>query len=272
MTIELFGPWTLPSDLSDLHSEVITFAVAVNLKVAQSQAQHGRSPLAYKALQRLHRTGIATHRSIRTLCEWGWTPISPVLIRTMLDLLVSVFALGKEPDDAELMGFRYMSHGLIETMVDEDAEPHHRAGNALQIAILKSFLSPKDDVRARTTIAAYEAKVPPYWYHPEVSGPGATIFQKMPQLFDLWKALCGSTHGSDIGAVIFADNPDNLGISPEEHPFKTRIAIVATSRILLEISHARAQCEGVSDDAEHSRIMRDFIKPQEAKTQKRVGQ
>jgi hypothetical protein len=191
-----------------------------------------------------------------------------VLLRTMLDLLVSVFAMGKEPADAEFMGFRYMAYSLIESMVDEDAHPHHRAGNALQIAFLKSCLSPKDEARARATIASYEVKVPPYWYHPEVSNPGSTIFQKMPQLFDLWKTLCGSTHGSDIGAVIFADDPNNLGISPEEHPFKTRIVIVATSRLLLEISHARAQCEGVSDDAEYSRIIRDFIKPQEAKTQK----
>ena len=268
VTTERFGPWPLPSDLDDLHSEVINFALDFNTKAAKSYAQHDRGPLAYKALQRLHRTGIATHRSIRSLCEAGWRPVTPVLLRTMLDLLVSVFAVGKEPDDAEWMGFRFMAHGMIEGMVDKDAQPHHQAANALQIAILKSCLSPKDDLRAKATIASYEVKVPSYWYHPEVPNPGSAIFQNMPHLFDLWKCFCGSTHGSDIGAVIFADDPDNLGIGPEEHPFKTRLAIVATSRLLLNISHARAQCEGVSDDAEYLRIGRDLIKPQEARTQK----
>lgn len=252
MTNEL-GPWLLPTDLNDLHNEVINFAVNTALKAAKNYAQGGSSPLASKALQRIHRTTIATHRSIRSLCESGWTPVTPVLLRTMLDLTVSVIAVGKEPADAELMGFRYMAHGMIEGMVDKDAQPEHQAGNALQIAILKDCLSPRDESRARATIAAYEVKVPPYWYHPEVPNPGSAIFQRMPHLFDLWKLFCGSTHGSDIGSVIFADEPDNVGIGPEEHPFKTRIAIVASSRLLLNLSHGRAQCEGVSDDAEYLR-------------------
>jgi hypothetical protein len=265
---ELLGSWPLPPDLNDLHNEVINLAVTYNLKAAESQARHGRGPLAYKALQRLHRTGIATHRSVRVLCESGWTPVSAVLLRTMLDLLVSVFAIGRKPQDAEWMGFRFMAHAAIEGMNDEHAEPHHQAGQAALIFYQKSLLSAKDDIRARATISSYEVKVPPYWYWPEVPNPGSTIFQYMPQLFDLWKTLCGSTHGSDIGAVFFADDPNNLGISPEEHPRKTRIAILASSRLLLDISHARAQCEGVADEAEYKRIVRDLIKPQEAKTKK----
>jgi hypothetical protein len=183
----------------------------------------------------------------------------------MLDLLVSVFALGRKPEDAELMGFRFMAHAAIEGMNDEHAEPHQQAGQALLIFYQKSLLSAKDEIRARATISSYAVKAPPYWYWPDVPNPGSAIFQYMPQLFDLWKMLCGSSHGSDIGAVVFADDPNNLGISPEEHPRKTRIAIVANSRLLLDISHARAQLEGVSDEADYKRMVRDFIKPQQGR-------
>ena len=68
-----------------------------------------------------------------------------VLLRTMLDLTVSVIAVGKEPADAEFMGFRYMGHGMIEGMLDDDAAPELRAHNAWQVLILKSNLSPKDE-------------------------------------------------------------------------------------------------------------------------------
>jgi hypothetical protein len=269
MTEEPLGPWPLPSDINDLHNEVVTFAINTAVKAAKNYANGGSSPLASQALQRIHRTSITTHRAVRSLCESGWTPVTPVLLRTLLDLTVSVLAIGLKPADVEVMGFRYMTHELIEKMVDPDTEPLHQAGNALQISFLKSCLSPTDDIRARATIVSYyDIKVPPYWYHPEIPNPGSAIRQRMPHLFDLWKAFCGSTHGSDIGSIIFADNPDNAGIGPEKHPFKTRIATVASSRLLLNLTHGRAQCEGVSDDAEYKRIVNDFIKPQEGKIKK----
>ncbi|MFY9805083.1 MAG: hypothetical protein WA211_17455 [Candidatus Acidiferrales bacterium] len=190
-----------------------------------------------------------------------------VLLRTMLDLTVSVIAVSKEPADAEFMGFRYMGHGMIEGMLDNDAAPELRAHNAWQVLILKSNLSPKDEVRARQTIAKYETKAPDYWYAPEIPRPGVAIFQRMPHLFDLWKCLCGSTHGSDIGSLIFSDDPDNLGIGEEEHPLSTRRSIVASSRLLLNISHRRAQYENVADEAEYERIVHDLINPQHAKIQ-----
>jgi hypothetical protein len=79
--------------------------------------------------------------------------------------------------------------------------------------------------------------------------------------------LCGSTHGSDIGSLIFSDDPDNLGIGEEEHPLSTRRSIVASSRLLLNISHRRAQYENVADEAEYERIVHDLINPQHAKIQ-----
>jgi hypothetical protein len=186
----------------------------------------------------------------------------------MLDLLVSIFAVGNEPADAEFMGFRFMAHGFVEMMVDPDFDSATQASNARQVDFLKSLLSPADLVRANDTIASYQKKVPPYWYNPQISSPGTAIRQKIPVLLDSWKRFCGSTHGSDIGAVLFADDPDNLSIGPEENPRMTRLAIFTSSRLLLDISHIRAHSEGVADDAEYKRIVYDFIKPQEAKMNK----
>lgn len=262
------GPWLLPPDLEALHNEVIEFAIAFHIKANDQHAKQGQGPLSYKALERLHRTAIVTHRSVKSLCVAGWTPTTPTLLRTMLDLLVSMVAIAEDGPNSEFMGFRFLAHGLLEGIVDPDFTSEQKANNQLQVDVLKGSLSPSDVLRTDEMIASYEQKVPPYWYWPETSSPGNAIREKMPRLMYMWKTFCGSTHGSDIGAVVLADNPDYAGINPEENPLKTRVSTVMSSRFLLDISHARSQFEGVADGAEYLRIVRDFIKPQEAKNKK----
>ena len=59
MPTETLGPWPLPADLEALHDAVIEFALGVNGRVdAQFEKEASRGPLAYKALQRLHRTAM----------------------------------------------------------------------------------------------------------------------------------------------------------------------------------------------------------------------
>lgn len=267
MTTGALGPWLLPTDLEELHDAVIEFALAVNGRVdAQFEKDMSKGPLGYKALQRLHRTAIVTHRSVKSLCVAGWTATTPVVMRTLVDILVSVFAIGRNPQDAEFMGFRFMAHGLIEGMCDPDAEPAQQQRDAVLVDVLKSNLAGPDIKRADELIFSYKQKIPPFWYWPEIPNPGTTIKQNMNRLWVLWHHFCGSSHGADIGSVLFADNPDSAGINPEENPRKTRMSTIISSRFLLDISHARAQSEGVPDEDEYKRIVKVYIKPQEGRT------
>ena len=266
MATESLGPWMLPPDLEELHDAVIEFALAVNGRVDdQFEKIVTRGPLAYKALQRLHRTAIVTHRSVKSLCVASWTATTPVVMRTLVDLLVSVFALAREPKDAEFMGFRFMAHSMIEGMYDPDAEPAQQQRDKVLVDVLKSNLSAPDIKRADDLILAYKQKIPSFWYWPEIPNPGTAIKQNMNRMWTLWHHFCGSSHGADIGSVLFSDNPDGSGINPEQNPRKTRMAILISSRFLLDISHARAQSEGVADEDEYKRVVRDYIKPQEGK-------
>ena len=69
---------------------------------------------------------------------------------------------------------------------------------------------------------------------------------------------------------MFSDFPDDAGIDPEENPRKTRSAIVSSSRLLLDISFARGQFEGVADLSEYTEIVRKYILPQQAIIENRV--
>jgi hypothetical protein len=266
MADENFGAGALPPDLEALHDAVIEFALRVNGRVdVRFEKDVSKGPLAYKALQRLHRTAIVTHRSVKSLCVAGWTATTPVVIRSLVDILVSVFALARDPKDAEFMGFRFMAHGLIEAMYDPDAEPAQQQRDKVLVDLLKSNLSGADIKRADDLILAYEQKTPPFWYWPDIPNPGTAIKQNMNRLRVLWHHFCGSSHGADIGSVLFSDNPNGAGINPGENPRRTRSATVISSRFLLDISHARAQSEGVADEDEYKRFVREYIKPQEGK-------
>jgi len=63
---------------------------------------------------------------------------------------------------------------------------------------------------------------------------------------------------------MFSDFPDDAGVDPEENPRKTRSAIVSSSRLLLDISFARGQFEGVADLREYTEIVRTYVSPQQA--------
>jgi hypothetical protein len=266
MTYEPLGPWMLPADLEELHDVVIDFAVAVNGRAdAQYEKNISKGPLSFKALQRLHRTGIVTHRSVKSLCVAGWTPTTPSVMRTLVDVLVSIIQIAQTAKDAEFMGFRYMAHGFIEGMYDQDAEPALQELDALQVQLLKSNLPDADMARADQLIVDYKTRRRPYWYWPQVSNPGNFIKDNMPQLWVLWHSFCGATHGADIGSVLFHDDPNGAGINPEENPRRTRMATVISSRFLLDNSHARAEFEGVADDEDYRRVVRDFIRPQQGR-------
>jgi len=51
---------------------------------------------------------VIIHRAVRDLREHGWTPVTSILIRTMLDIYVNVQAIVMNPDDAQFMAFRYL--------------------------------------------------------------------------------------------------------------------------------------------------------------------
>ena len=186
------------------------------------------------------------------------------MIRTLLDILVSNYAVASKSENSEYMGFKYLAHSFIEAIFSPDSKADLVKANAMELDKVKSQLQPADVKRADELIETYRAKTPPYWYWPEFPNPGTVIKQQMPRNWDLWHSFCGSTHGAFIESLMFSDSPDDAGIDPEQNPRKTRNAIVSSSRLLLDISFARGQFEGVADLSEYTNIFKTYILPQQA--------
>jgi hypothetical protein len=235
----------------------------VRIQAAAKQEQVPEGPVSHGSLFTLHRCAIINHRSIRSLCETGWTPSSPALIRTLLDILASCYAIVSKPEDAEYMAFKYLCSYIIQTLDDPEAAGELRKLNREQLEKLRQQIRGQDLKRVDEFIANYKPQ--PYWYRPEFNSPGEIFKNAMPRLFYMYRQFSGSVHGSFIGSLLFKDSPDFADINPEENPNRTRSAVVASSRLLLDISLARGQFEGVADKREYDHMVKTLVLPQKNK-------
>jgi hypothetical protein len=257
------GNWPIPRDLDTLHNVIIEYAVQIQAAAAAKQEKNAEGPISHSALVTLHRIGIVTHRSIRSLCETGWTQVSPILIRTLLDVLASCYAIVSKYEDAEYMAFKFICSYLIQAIRDPDTSDELRKHNQEQLDKMRQQLKGADIKRVDDFIANF--KPLPYWFCPEFLAPGKIFKDAIPGLFDMYRQFSGSTHGSFIGSVLFSDSPDTPSINPQENPARTHDAMVASSRILLDISFARGQFDGIADLKEYKEIVKTYILPQKGK-------
>src|SRR5665213_3214793 len=193
--------WPIPEDLSMLHDVIIRYAVRIQAIAAAKQEKTAEGPISHSALFTLHRIGIVTHRSIRSLCETGWTQVTPILIRTLLDVLASCYAIVSKKEDAEYMAFKFMCSYFIQAIRDPDTSDELREHTREQLDKMREQLTGEDIKRVDNFVANF--KPLSYWFCPEFLSPGRIFKDKIPLLFPMYRQFSGSTHGSFIGSVLF---------------------------------------------------------------------
>jgi Family of unknown function (DUF5677) len=262
------GFWPIADELAKLHDVTIDYAVRIQTAAAAKQEKTAEGPISHAALFTLHRIAIVTHRSIRSLCETGWTQVTPTLIRTLLDVLASCYVIVTKQEDAEYMAFKFMCSYLIQAIGDADTAEQLRKQNQQQLEKMRQQLKGPDIKRVDHFIAKFKPQ--PYWFCPEFSSPGKIFKEAIPRLFDMYRQFSGAVHGSFVGSVLFSDSPDAPSINPQENPVRTSSAIVSSSRLLLDISWARGTFDGVASEGEYKGIVRAYILPQKSKVEARL--
>src|SRR5260370_2910205 len=134
-------PFPLRPDLASLHDDAIAHASVIQSIVAR---RGGCQSMSSEALNALHFIAILTHRSVRTLCEEGWTPTASILNRTMIDLFASCVAIVNDPTVANYMGFKYMTHFTRKWMADPDTPAAELVGLTAFVNDTLNKLQPPD--------------------------------------------------------------------------------------------------------------------------------
>lgn len=255
--------WPLPSDLERLHDAAIDYAVEINSSAATNRENSLDHPLSHGALFSLHWRAIVIHRAIRVLCVTGWTPVVPILIRTLLDIAASCYAIVATPENSEFMGFKYTASFLIQALKDGDLPPETLKNDQEQLDKLRDQAKGTDVVRVEQFIKEYKPQR--FWYRPEYDGPSAILKTASTDLLYVYKIFSGAVHGGFLGSVVFDDTPDMADINAHDHPRRSRNAIVISSRLLLEISYLRDKFEGTSLENRYKQIMKELYMPQKEK-------
>jgi hypothetical protein len=234
--------FSLPADLDALHSEALDYAFAVQNTLAASGGCKG---LASEALNVLGFNAILLHRGVRSLCEEGWTPVTSLLCRSLLDVFASCVAVCTKPADADYMGFKYLSHFFMGLIAEPGISPAEIANFTAVIKHYEAALSPPDQQRAQKMLAG---KPELYWFKPEFKSTKAILATATIPIYPMFKMFSGPTHGGLPMKLIMNDDANSEDTAPREHPENTRKAIVASSRLLTEVFRIRDQWDNTGSN------------------------
>lgn len=251
-------PWMLDQDFDRLHTAAIDYAVTVHRGATEQAESHERP--TYRALAVLHMRAVTIHRAIRVLCELGWTPVVGGLLRTLLDILASVAAVVQKPADAEYMAFRYFAHFHLVRLHDSSLRKEVRQRHKQTVEEAITLLSELDQKRSTALLQAYGNHQ--YWYQPEYESPTVILKTASSDLkFVYAKVLSSAVHGGHVGLGFFDDDPDDFDINPTHHPRRTQLAIVMSSRTILDVTLLRGQFEGTGYKEVYDKILGELFLP-----------
>ena len=197
---------------------------------------------------------LCLHRSVWCLCDGGWAFAAPVLIRTMMDLLISALAVAYRKNDREFMGFKYM-YGFQKAGLADPRAPASARGDAqLDIANAMEQMSSDDQARAREFLRTRLGK---YWYNPEYKNPSDVLdkTRQTKQLKQLYVGLSSAAHAGFGGLREFRDNPRIIDSAPRNDRAAQNRALGLSTRLLLEFALLRAAVEFPSGHQNCRRLM-----------------
>lgn len=243
--------YPLSSELSSLHNDVIQYSSDIHASFDE------KSPLSTYALANIHYTAILSHRGIRTLCEEGWTLLSTVLLRTMLDHIINCIAITAIPERANYMGFKYFAPLPMKLATDPVMTALERKDARERLESFVDRLPAGDQSEAKEFIK--KSKPTAYWYSPEFQRPSDVLKKASVPLASMYSMFSGPAHGGFSFQVFFNDHSSVQDINPREHLQWSRRAIEASSRFLLEIGHARCVWDDLGHEEEYEKLQQRII-------------
>lgn len=241
----------LQRDLSSIHNDVIEYSSNLQAALGAKNEPHS---LSTDALANFHYMAVLCHRGVRTLCEEGWTPLCPILIRTMLDLCANCIAVVTVPTNADYMGFKYFAPLYMRLSTDPVMTAAERKQMREELDKILTRLPAKDQTNAKSFVK--ENRTQAYWYMPEYARPNDLLELSAGRIKELYRLFSGPAHGSFSGQVFFNDDPTVHDINPREHQNWNKRAVEASSRLLLEIARTQDVWDSLGHLADYDNLLK----------------
>lgn len=200
-------------------------------------------PIVNYAIFNIFHDAMIIHQSNRGLVYNGWSSSAAILVRTLLDLTVSLIAIVKS-ENPTLAAFRYFNSNHRQIMRDDTFSSELRKEIRELIRNQINQLRPEDKSSAYQFL---KEKDRPYWFWEEWSSPKKVIDKfASPDILEEYQRLSSAAHGGFYGLKLFRDRFDEYDITPRL-PLRMQAILVSvsSSRKLIELVSIRSGYENL---------------------------
>jgi hypothetical protein len=232
--------------MSAAESASPTHLAAIELAVEcqrLSKAKYNNAPheMVRAALFILSHDGICVHRAVGELVQLGWSSPGAVLVRTLLDIVVSELAVVGSARP-QLAALKFLYSNLREFARDPSYPSKNREDARRQVREAVNQLPPEDRAAAMKWIGESQHS---YWFVPEWRSPSAVIKAFASDEFvEVYQRYSAAAHGGFMGMRLFRDDPDSVSIDPRLPPGRFAQSVGYTSsKLLVELVRLRDEHE-----------------------------
>lgn len=250
---------TISKDIIQLHDEIINLSSEVQAKSsAKINEEHHIEDNVYAVFYKVVAFATTLHRATKSLCESGWTHITPVLLRALLECSANCLAVINN-ELPEYMAFKYLYHPYVKLAKDEKFQENIRKKAESDIEQgIRNLKNPKAVGKAKQFIN--ERRLPTFWFQPEERGIRSIMRNYGDSEIQFtYESLSMSSHAGHFGLFFFKDDSDDIDINPCENPEKTKGAILFSCRYLLELIYIRNAYESLGFDSEYSKLIEKIL-------------
>jgi hypothetical protein len=242
----------------EFYDKVQGFALQVNNAVLDKNKGRHPKPTAAGALWSISADIFTLHRSMLSLCSDGWAMACPIILRTMLELLMSITVITKKSDESEYFGFKYLYSAFKMMLNDSECSEEEKIHS--RKAIQEGLKKLPDSIREKAKKFIFQQKPGAFWYAPEFASPTA-IFEQGDQhdIKYLYKLLSGASHGGFLGLRYFKGFPDAIHPNPRADTRSQNFVFALSSRIMLESFYFIGKFGGVPLKQRYEELFKEFV-------------
>lgn len=250
----------LPNEIHPQDIHEFTVFVADEYQKKSAKVNHGKEwdDIVRSALVSITHETVILHRALGDLCVLGWSGAATPIFRTMLDLMVSLLAIGHS-SCPPIAAFRYFHAGYRrETRRSEKSKKW--CADARTFLMARISMLPKEfQSVAKETLNEKDGA---YWFQPEFKKPREIVERFGNDQFQwLYHTFSAAAHGGFFGLRYFRDGPFELSINPRLPMGRAGAKLILhSSRLLVDMIMARDSYERLGFKENQGLILSYFDK------------
>ncbi len=221
--------------------DLITELACNSQKIAIKKFSNENFPIVNYAIFNIFHDSLIIHQSIRGLVYNGWSSSGAILVRTLMDLTISLIAIVNSKNPT-LAAFRYFNSSHRQAMRDKTFSSETKKEIMKLIRQQIGQLKPEDKASAYKFLRERDR---PYWFWEEWNSPRKVIEAfASPHVLEEYQTLSSASHGGFYGLKIFRDRCDEYNITPRLPIGKQAVLVsVFSSQKLIELVSIRSGYE-----------------------------